>query len=220
MGLSKVTPIPKTKTKSTKPADWRPISQIALPGKLLEKIIHAQLSHYNETNNILSKHQYGFRRGLSTSITIFDVLKVLYENWNDKLYSGCVFIDFSRAFDSIDHNILFEKLKLYGFDENLLNFVENYMSCRKQTTTVNGHTSQQLPVTYGTAQGSILGPLIFILYVNDIFNELDQQDSVVMYADDTLLISKAETVDEVTEKAQMAMQNISNWCHVNKLTLT
>ena len=78
-GLSKVTPIPKTNTNSTKAADWRPISQIPLPGKLLEKIIHAQLSSYIEMNNILSKNQYGFRKDLSTSIAIFDVLKVLFE---------------------------------------------------------------------------------------------------------------------------------------------
>ena len=218
-GLSKVTPIPKTKTTSTKPDDWRPISQISLPGKLLEKIIHAQLSFYFEKNNILSKNQYGFRRGLSTSLAIFDVLKILYENWNDKLYSGCVFIDFSRAFDSIDHNILIEKLKLYGLDENPLNFMTNYMSCRAQKTIVNGHMSQQLPVTYGTAQGSILGPLIFILYVNDIFEMLDHESSVVMYADDTLLISKAENMVEVHEKAQKALQSISNWCSANRLSL-
>ena len=218
-GLSKVTPIPKTNTNSTKAADWRPISQIPLPGKLLEKIIHAQLSSYIEMNNILSKNQYGFRKDLSTSIAIFDVLKVLFENWNDKKYSGCVFIDFSRAFDSIDHCILMEKLKLYGLDETPLNFVKSYMSCRKQTTTVNGFSSPQLPVTYGTAQGSILGPLIFILYVNDIFETLEEKNSVVMYADDTLLISRADNINEVSKKAQKALQSISKWCHANKLSI-
>ena len=215
-GLSKVTLIPKT---STKPDDWRPILQISLPGKLVEKIIHAQLSFYIEKNNILSKNQYGFRKGLSMSLAIFNVLKILYENWNDKLYSGCVFIDFSRAFDSIDHNILMEKLKLYVLDENPLNFMTNYMSCRAQKNIVNGHMSQQLSVTYGTAQGSILSPLIFILYVNDIFTMLDHESSVVMYADDTLLISKAENLVEVHEKAQKALQSISNWSSTNRLSL-
>ena len=114
-GISKVTPIPKTNTNSTKPADWRPIAQISLPGKLLEKIIHSQLSHYLDSNDILSMNQYGFRKGLSTNAAIFEVLKNLHQNWNDKLYSGCVFIDFSRAFDSIDHQILMEKLKALWF---------------------------------------------------------------------------------------------------------
>ena len=218
-GLSKVTPIPKTTSHSTKPGDWRPISQICLPGKLLERIIHSQLSHYIETNKILSGNQYGFRKGLSTSLAIFDVLKVLYENWNDKLFSGCVFIDFSRAFDSIDHNILMEKLKLYGLDQTPQHFVKSYMSCRKQTTVINGHHSSELPVTYGTAQGSILGPLIFILYVNDIFELMEKDNSIFMYADDTLLISKADNINEVTSKAQKALQSMSNWCHANKLSI-
>ena len=91
LGLSKVTTIPKTNSNSTKPGDWRPISQICLPGKLLERIIHFQLLHYIETNKIISGNQYGFRKGLSTSLAIFDVLKVSSENWNDKLSSGCVF---------------------------------------------------------------------------------------------------------------------------------
>ena len=79
-GISKVTPIPKTGMKSTEPGDWRPISQICLPGKLLEKIIYSQLLHYLDVNKILAENQYGFRRGLSTSMAIFEVLKQLYEN--------------------------------------------------------------------------------------------------------------------------------------------
>ena len=171
-GKSKVTPIPKSKSNSTKPGDWRPISQICIAGKLLEKIIHSQLYFYLEENKLLSDNQFGFRKGLSTGLAIFDVLKKLFENWNEKKYSGCIFIDFSRAFDSLDHKILMEKLKMYGLDENVLKFMENYMSCRKQNTIVNGFCSPQEEITFRTAQGSILGPLIFILYVNDIFASL------------------------------------------------
>ena len=100
-GISKVTPIPKTKSNSTKPGDWRPISQICIVGKLLEKIIHTQLNSYLEENNLLSKNQYGFRKNLSTGLAIFDVLKLMYKNWNEYNYTGCVFVDFSRAFDTI-----------------------------------------------------------------------------------------------------------------------
>ena len=140
-GINKVTPIPKTNTNSTKPADWRPISQICLPGKLLERLIHTQISDYLDSNNILSENQYGFRKGLSTSIAIFEVLKILHQNWNDKLYSGCVFIDFSRAFDSIDHQIIIEKLELYGFNNTAFKFIEMYMASRQQMTTINGFNS-------------------------------------------------------------------------------
>ena len=218
-GLSLITPIPKTTHRSTDPNNWRPISQICLPGKLLEKIIHNQLYHYLEVNNILSSNQYGFRKGLSTSIAIFDVLKNLYENWNDQNFTGCIFIDFSRAFDTIDHHILAEKLDLYGLDNTSQKFMLEYMSCRKHNTTVDGRKSANAPVTYGTAQGSILGPLIFILYVNDIFTTINQDNSIYMYADDTLILSKSDNVEEVTSKAKETLGKIMRWCEVNKLTI-
>ena len=218
-GISKVTPIPKAKSTSTKPGDWRPISQICIVGKLLEKIIHAQLYCYLEKNNLLSKNQYGFRKDLSTGLAIFDVLKLLFTNWNECKYTGCLFVDFSRAFDTIDHNILAEKLKMYGLDEMSQKFMLEYMACRKQTTTVNGFSSSQAQVTYGTAQGSILGPLIFILYVNDIFQSLGHDNSIHMYADDTLLTCRASDIDTVTEKAQIIFQRMSLWCEINKLSI-
>ena len=172
-GSSTVTPIPKSNKNSLDPKDWRPISQIALPGKILEKIIHSQITGYLNVNNILSNNQYGFRKERSTSLAIFNALKNLHENWNENNFRGCVFIDFSQAFDTIDHNILTEKLKLYGFDKNSLNFMENYMSNRTQKNTVNGHTSSSAQVTYGMAQGFLLGPSLFILHVNDVFESLE-----------------------------------------------
>ena len=218
-GLSKITPIPKASHHSTDPNNWRPISQICLPGKLLEKIIHNQLYQYLDVNNILSPNQYGFRKGLSTSIAIFDVLKELYENWNDKNFTGCIFIDFSRAFDTIDHQILAEKFDLYGLDSISQKFMFEYMSCRQHNTTISGCKSTNAQVTYGTAQGSILGPLIFILYVNDIFASLNQDSSIYMYADDTLILSKSENITDLTSKAEEALGKIMYWCEVNKLTI-
>ena len=213
------TPIPKTNTNSTKPGDWRPISQISLPGKLLERIIHTQLYVYLNRHNILSDNQYGFRKGLSTSLAIFDVLKELYGNWNEKLFSGCVFVDFSRAFDTIDHQILINKLILYGLDSISVKFFREYMTNRTQKTTVNGHTSDSAGVTYGTAQGSILGPLIFILYVNDIFNSIDTDGSLYMYADDTLIVCTSNDINEVSTKCQKSLEHMSNWCRANKLSI-
>ena len=176
--ISMVTPIPKTKSKSTNAGDWRPISQINLPGKILEKFVHVQLYNYVQLNNLLSDKQFGFRKGLSTSLAIFDVLKELFSNWNGKCYSGCAFIDFSRAFDSINHKILFEKLQLYGFDVLPMNFFKEYMGNRMQRTCINRFTSEKAKVTCGTAQGSILGPLIFILYINDLFTSIKTEGKI------------------------------------------
>ena len=105
----------------------------------------------------------------------------------------------------------------YGFDDTALKFMSMYMGSRKQTTIINGISSPLKQVTYGTAQGSILGPLIFILYVNDIFSSIDQDNSAFMYADDTLLIFEDENPAKVTDKAQKALQMVYEWCQANKL---
>ena len=128
-------------------------------------------------------------------------------------------MDFSRAFDSIDYNILAEKLKLYGLDVTSQKFMKEYMTCRKQRTTVNGHVSHEAQVTYGTAQGSILGPLIFILYMNDVFKTVESENSIHMYADDTLLICKDVDINKVSEKTQKAFKDMEIWCEANKLTI-
>ena len=93
------------------------------------------------------------------------------------------------------------------------------MQNRNQQTTVNGHTSTTAPITYGTAQGSILGPLIFILYVNDMFESTNLSGNIYMYADDTLIVNKSDNVDDVTEKCAAGLVKVSAWCEANKLTM-
>ena len=113
-GIGEITPIPKVNVHSKKPGDWRPITQIKLPGRILERCVHTQLYSFFDENYLCPEH--GFRPQKSTSTAVFDMLKTTYKNWNDKLFQTCVFIDFSKAFDSIDHTILIAKLKLYGLD--------------------------------------------------------------------------------------------------------
>ena len=214
-----VTPIPKTKIESANAGDWRPISQISLPGKPLEKIVHVQLYNYLQLNDLLSDKQFGFRKGLSTSLAIYDVFRELYANLNEKCYSGCAFIDFSRAFDSINHKILFEKLKLYELDQKPLECFKSYMGNRRQKTSINGHMSEEAEVTCGTAQGSILGPLIFILYINDIFKSIDTMGKIYMYADYTLIVCKSKDIKNVTTQVQNALGEMFTWCTANKLSI-
>ena len=214
-----MTPIPKVSVNNREPKNWRPISQIQLPGKLLEHIVHTQLTEYLTENSILNINQHGFRSGKSTTTAIFDMLKVLFENWSNKLLSCCIYIDFSRAFDCLDHNILLSKLKLYGLDSNSHAFMSSYINNRYQCTKVNKYTSSKLKLTYGTAQGSILGPLLFILYVNDLFKEIEKQKTVFMYADDTLLLNTGKTIEEVMESSQKALDIVTKWCDSNKMSI-
>ena len=197
----------------------RKFTQIPLPGKLFEKIIHEQVYEYFNNKNLLSPRQYGFRPGMSTSQAIFDVLKMLYNNWNDALYTGCIFVDYSRAFETIDHKILLLKLEQYGLDTVALNFFKNYISNRTQSTTVNNFTSMNSEVTYGTAQGSVLGPLIYIIYVNDILQKYTDDISTVMYADDMLIIAQNKDLNVMSELLQRKLDSIIRWCNHNKLTV-
>ena len=217
-GIGEITPIPKANIHSKKPGKWRPITQIKLLGKLLERCVHFQLYNYFE-DYYLAPQQHGFRPEKSTSTAVFDMLKESYNHWNEKLYQTCVFIDFARAFDCIDHNILLAKLKLYGLDEKAIAFISSYFSNRYQFTKVDGHVSDISKVTYGTAQGSILGPLIFIIYVNDLFYQIKEKESIIMYADDTLLMSSSSNIEESVSECQLKLDTIVTWCRKNKLTM-
>ena len=217
--IGKITPIPKVSNSSTNAKDWRPITQIPLPGKLLERILHDQIYNYLEYNSLLYNNQYGFRRERSTSKAIFDVLKNLYEKWNDRMYTGCIFVDFSKAFETINHSILIKKLKLYGFDNSSLKLMENYITTRTQVTNVNGHVSAPKEVQCGTAQGSILGPLIYILYVNDVLSLLRNPNDMYLYADDMLILSDHQNVEIMLKNLQIKIDSIYKWCLLNKLTI-
>ena len=217
-GLAEVTPIPKSGDLNMV-KNWRPISQIKLPGKLLEKIVHCQLSRYFE--GILNKSQHGFRNNKSTGTAIFDVLQEVFQNWNNKNYSSCIFIDYSKAFDTIDHTILIDKLKIYGLDTMSLNFLTSYLTNRYQRINININTvsSNYSKLRCGVPQGSILGPLLFIIYTNDIFLEISEKEKIYMYADDTLLINNGTTEIAAVENSQTCLNKIIHWCKLNRLTL-
>ena len=140
-----------------------------------------------------------------------NLLKLLYENWNAKVSSCCVYIDFSKVFNCLDQDILLAKLKLYGLDPNshTLNFMSSYINNRYQCSKINDYTSTKMKLTYGTAQGSILGPLLFILYVNNLFVEIENQKSVLMYADDTLLVNNGKTVADSIDNSQKALDVVT-----------
>ena len=215
-GMAEVTPIPKSgDLRQVK--NWRPISQIKLPGKLLERVVHRQLSVYFET--ILNTNQHGFRAKRSTGTAIFEVLHEIFENWNLKLNSSCIFIDYSKAFDTIDHSILLQKLKIYGLDDMSLKFLESYLKNRCQRININSVTSSYSKLRCGVPQGSILGPLLFIIYTNDIFLEIADSEKIYMYADDTLLVNKGKDENVAVQNSQICLNKIIDWCKLNKLTL-
>ena len=214
---SSITPLYK-ENDPTKPENYRPISILPCLGKLLEKIVHQQLYQYISTNNILSAQQSGFRKGYSTGTCLIDFLDNIYQNIDKKRTCGVLFLDLKKAFDTVDHKILVNKLSQIGITPASCNWFKSYLEDCRQVTRVGQELSCSLPVTCGVPQGSILGPLLFSIYVNNL--PLANPDLLTyLYADDTAIIVQDESVSNIECKLQMAIENVANWFKLNKLSL-
>ena len=202
----------------TEVTNYRLVSLLPLPGKLLEKIAHAHLSHFFESNDILTDKQGVFRKGFSTASSIADLTDSPLSNVNEELKSMATFIDLRKAFDTVDHAILLKKLRCYGVAGKNLEWCTNYLSNRNQRTLANGKLSTENGITCGVPQGSVISPLFFILYVNDIQFAVGGA-SVQLYADNTVIYVKGRNKEEAVAKLQPALDEFSMWCKANKLTL-
>ena len=152
MGI--ITPIPKSGNLMLK-SNWRPISILSTPRKLLEKIIHFQTSTFLNLNEILSDNQHGFRKDHSTSSAILEFLTDVYHAKIANMVTGCVYVDYQKAFDTINHNILFSKLSLYGFSRSCINWFKSYLSIRSQVTKWdNSYFSSPNQISIGVPQDS------------------------------------------------------------------
>ena len=216
MGI--VTSIPKSGNLMLK-TNWRPITILNTLGKLLEKIIHFQTSTYLKLKEILDDDQQGFRKGFSTSSAIMDFLTDIYEAKRTHMVTGCIYVDYQKAFDTINHNILFKKMELYGFSTSCINWFKSYLYGRIQITKCDGmYLSSPKPITIGVPQGSTLGPLLFILYVNDLSHIKHVFDvRLKMYADDTVIYAHGRSVDEVRQSLQPCLNYVYKWCIKNRL---
>ena len=215
--VASIVPLPKDGDMS-KCTNYRPISLLPLPGKILEHIIHDRLITFCDTNNILNANQGGFRKGHSTSATVALFTNNLYKAINNQNISITTFIDFSKAFDTVNHEISLHKLDKIGVKGNTKKLIQNYLKDRKQRTNVNGIDSDLSTVTCGVPQGSVVGPLLFLIYINDLCNTIEFC-STYLYADDTVLVANALTIADAHVRLQHDLDNVANWCKGNKLSI-
>lgn len=212
-----ITPIFKAGAKN-QASNYRPISILPAFSKILEKIIIEQLVEHLEGNKLINSKQFGFRAGYSTEMANC----YLTENIKSKLDKGnvvgAVFIDLKKAFDTVNHNILLNKLTTFNFSEHAIGWFASYLEHREQRVKINTELSTSLQSTMGIPQGSILGPLLFSLYINDL-PTCCQSANCQMYADDTVIYASARTPTIVAETLTKEMEGISQWLKENHLTL-
>ena len=169
-------------------------------------------------NNILCNEQFGFRKNRSTYMAGLDVIDFITSGFNNKELTLGIFVDLSKAFDTVNHNILLQKLYHYGIRGMALNLLKSYLACRKQLVVVDGHTSQSLAISCGVPQGSILGPLLFLLYINDL-PYCTRRLKFCLFADDTSILFKSNDLFSSECMINSDLCIISRWFQANKLSL-
>ena len=214
--IAKIIPIFKAGSKSNL-NNYRPISLLTNFSKILEKLICSRLTKFLNKNKIIHSNQYGFRQNSSTTHAMLDIMCKINNNMNEKKFTGLISLDPKKAFDTVSHDILLQKLHHYGVRGLAHNLFNSYLTRRKQYVYLNGCHSSTIPMQFGVPQGSNLGHIFFSIYVNDIFGNFEF--APVLYADDTCLY--INTLKE--EKLQMLMnrevEKAHLWMKANKLTI-
>ena len=205
------------------PANYRPISNLSFVSKLVERVVHRQISNHIESHNLLPPTQSGFRKNHSTETDVVKVYNDIVLALDAGFITALLLLDFSAAFDCVDHAILLQILQLqFGISSTALLWITSFLSNRSHKVRVGAKTSETYNILFGVPQGSILGPLLFILYTSNITSIAHSFGiSIHLYADDTQLYVKLSTMDIVDTKSRLiqCIQKIQAWCASMRLKL-
>ena len=199
-------------------SNYRPISILPAISKILEKVVHNQVYTHLSTYNLLSEAQFGFRKNHSTATCILRLLDTIYTGMENGMMTGVIFLDLKKAFDTVNHCILLNKLRTFGISQKTIDWFRSYLTGRFQAVKHRGVTSEYLEITCGVPQGSILGPLLFIMYINDMV-EYVQDCKLSLYADDTAMYTCCKSNIELMMTLNIELGLINEWLKANKLTI-
>ena len=213
---SYVTLLPKPGDKA-QPGNWRPISQTNIFAKIIEKIVHKQLLSYFLNNNILSRNQFGFLPQKSTHESIVNVVRHMYSCINNNKIMGVLFLDVAKAFNCINHQVLYKEMCMVGLCDRVISWFTTYLD-RSQIIKYGDKMSDPMSISVGIAQGTVLGPLLFIFYTNDCVNTLDKV-KISMFADDCILYYCGNNWHGIHQVMQRELNRFTEWTIKNNLRL-
>ena len=199
-------------------SNYRPITTLSVFSKLFEKLVHKRMTSFISRYNLIKPNQFGFQKNKCTSDAILEFLENVYDSYNENKYYLAILLDFSKAFDTISHDILLKKLEHIGFRGPIHQWIKSYLTNRKQFVNIGTSSSDILNTKMGVPQGSTLGPLLFILYINDMSDSLDDLN-IVHFADDSTIHTSFNKHTNIAPYINTKLSLISEWLTANKLHL-
>ena len=201
----------------TSVSNFRPITTLSIYSKVFEKLVHIRMTKFIDKFNLVNQNQFGFRKNKNTSDAILEFLDNVYDSFNNSEQLLAIYLDFSKAFDTISFDILLKKMEYMGFRGPIYSWLKSFLQNRKQCVNIGSSSSDILTTGMGVPQGSTLGPLFFLLYINDMVNCLSSLN-VIHFADDSTLYGKYSSA-EVSNDANLDLASLNSWLSANKLYL-
>jgi hypothetical protein len=216
--ISRIVTIYKNKGDKLHCQNYRPISLLSNVNKIFEKLMHKRLYKFLEDQLLIFSKQFGFRLGHSTIHALIDLTEDIRKAIDENNFAIGIFVDLQKAFDTVDHKILLKKLEFYGVRGTANDWFRSYLSGRKQYVSISGHDSEIKQMEVGVPQGSVLGPLLFLLYINDLHNAI-KYSTTRLFADDTNLLIKGKNLKKMKKHLNYDLAQLCDWLKANKISL-
>lgn len=213
--INRVVPLHKSGTTHD-PGNFRPISLTSVPCKILEHVIYSHLIKFLQDNDFFTPAQHGFRKQYSCETQLLLFTNDLHISLDSGTITDCIFLDFSKAFDKVTHSLLLHKLSLLNIDSYVLAWIRSFLTNRSQYVSANNFDSSTTPVRSGVPQGSVLGPLLFLIYINDLPNNISS--TMRLFADDCVIYRQISNNNDITT-LQTDLTNVLNWCKLWQMEL-